>query len=145
MILPDVNVLVYAHREDAARHSEYRAWLQGVWRSPATFAVSDLVLSGCLRVLTHPRVFDPPTPFATALAFIEQIRSRPNAVIVQPGPQHWTIFKEICAAANVTGNLVPDAFLAALAIETGSDLITTDHDFARFPGLRWRHPLSAEH
>ena len=141
MILPDVNVLIYAHREESDRHDEYRQWLESVWSSQANYAVSDLVLSGCLRVLTHRKVFDPPTPAKTAVAFVEQIRSQPNAVVVRPGNQHWQIFTELCQRANATGNLVPDAYLAALALESGSDLITTDRDFARFPGLKWRHPL----
>lgn len=141
MMLLDVNVLVYAHRHDTPKHPEYRQWLEGLLAAPSTFAVSDSVLGGCLRVITHPRVFDPPTPLDQALAFVRQIRSRPNAVVVAPGARHWDIFCELCRDSEATGNLVPDAFLAALAIESGSELITTDRDFARFPGLRWRHPL----
>ena len=141
MILPDVNVLIYAHREDVDRHDEYRNWLESVWRSPSSFAVADMVLSGCVRILTHHRVFKQPTPLDQALGYANQIRSQPNAVSVQPGPGHWALFAELCAGAGVRGNLVPDAYLAALAIESGSELITTDRDFTRFPGLKWRHPL----
>ncbi len=141
MILADVNVLIYAHREESERHTRYRAWLESIWRSPASYAVSELVLSGCLRVLTHHRVFAPPTPIKEALAFIDQVRSQPNAVVVKPGPKHWTIFTDLCRRTKSTGNLVPDSYLAALAIETGSELVTTDRDFARFPELKWRHPL----
>ena len=141
MILPDVNVLIYAHREESERHTEYRAWLESIWRSPASYAVSELVLSGCLRVLTHHRVFTPPTPIKEAVAFVDQVRSQPNAVVVKPGPKHWVIFNDLCQRVNATGNLVPDAYLAALAIETGSELVTTDRDFARFPDLKWSHPL----
>lgn len=141
MILPDVNVLVYAHRPDAGRHEEFRGWLEKVVRGPAAYGMSDLVLSGFVRVVTHPRVFVRPTPLAEALAFVEAVRNRENRVPVTPGPRHWRIFRSLCEKAGVRGNLVPDAWLAALAIESGSDWITTDRDFARFPGLRMRHPL----
>ena len=76
-----------------------------------------------------------------ALAFAEQLRSRPNRIPVAPGLRHWEIFCSLCAEAGVKGNLVPDAYLAAMAIESGCEWITTDRDFSRFKGLRWRHPL----
>lgn len=141
MLLFDVSVLVYAHKEGVDRHTEYRDWLTGVLESPAAYGVSELVLSGFIRVVTHPRVFDPPSPLEDALAFAEVVRSHPTAVRIAPGPRHWEIFRRLCGEAGVRGNLVPDAYLAALAIESGSEWITTDRDYARFPGLRWRHPL----
>ncbi|GIW20575.1 MAG: hypothetical protein KatS3mg065_0871 [Chloroflexota bacterium] len=104
-------------------------------------AVSDLVLSGFVRVVTHPRVFDPPESADAAFAFADAVRAQPAAIRVAPGVRHWSIFTKLCRAAGVRGNLVPDAYLAALAIEIGAELISTDRDFARFPGLRWRHPL----
>lgn len=141
MILLDVNVLVYAHREDAPDHRRYRTWLEGVVNSEAAFGLSDLVLAGFLRVVTHPRIFKTPTPMDRALAFVRVLRERPNCVLLQPGPRHWDIFLHLCQTSGARGNLVADAYLAALAIETGSEWITTDRDYARFPGLRWRHPL----
>ncbi len=141
MLLVDVNVLIYAHREDAADHRDYRKWLESMVRSEESFAVNDLILSGFLRVVTHPRVFDPPTPLKTAMAFAEAMRSQPNSVAVAPGARHWEIFSRLCLAAGAKGNLIPDAYLAALAIESGCEWITTDRDYSRFPGLRWRHPL----
>jgi len=110
--------------------------------SDAAFGVADLVLSGFLRVVTHPRVFTPPTPIGDALEFAEALRAQPNAVAVAPGPRHWGIFTRLCRATGAKGNLVADVYLAALAIESGSDWITTDGDYGRFPGLRWRHPLA---
>jgi toxin-antitoxin system PIN domain toxin len=142
MRLVDVNVLVYAHRLDAARHQEYANWLRGLLAGQEPYGVSDLVLSGFLRVVTNPKVFRQPTPMEAALAFTETVRTQPNCVPVEPGQRHWGIFTGLCRSAGVKGNLVPDAFLAALAIESGSEWITTDRDFSRFPGLRWRHPLS---
>jgi hypothetical protein len=141
VIVADVNVLVYAFREDAQRHAEYRDWLAtraGVYEP---FGVSELVLSGVVRILTHPRIFLPATPIDKALAFVEAVRSQPNCVLLQPGPRHWEIFTRLCMHANAKGNLVADAYHAALAIEHGCEWITTDRDFARFKGLRWRHPL----
>ena len=141
MILLDVNVLVYAHRRDAARHEEYRAWLERTLTAAQPYGLSDLVLSGFIRVVTHPRVFRDPTPVAEALAFVDAVRDRSNGVRVEPGPRHWDIFRELCRRAEARGNLVPDAYLAAMAIESGAEWITTDGDFRRFAGLQARHPL----
>jgi hypothetical protein len=141
MILMDVNVLVYAHREDTPDHSVFRTWLEDLINSPAAFGISDLVLSGFVRVVTHPRVFDPPSTLESALDFVEEIRSSPNCIVLAPGPRHWEIFADLCRAVGAKGNLVPDAYLAALALETGSTWVTTDRDYSRFPGLRRQHPL----
>ena len=134
-------MLVYAHRRDADRHDEYRAWLEDVVASDQQFGVSELVLSGFLRIVTHPKVFKSPTPLAQATAFCEALRSQPNAAVLAPGARHWPIFTSLCAEVGARGNLIPDAYLAALAIETGSEWITTDGDYRRFPGLTLRHPL----
>lgn len=141
MILTDVNVLIYAFREVAPGHERYREWLHEQINGPEAFGLSELVLSGALRILTHPRVFSPPTPTGSALEFLDALRAAPNGVLVQPGARHWEIFTRLCVSGNAKGNLVADAYLAALAIEHGCEWITTDRDFARFPGLRWRHPL----
>lgn len=137
MILPDVNVLVHAYREDSPRHVSARAWLEELVHSDRAFAVSELVLSGFLRVVTHPRVFAPPTPLEQALEFAEALRSQPNCVVVAPGERHWPIFTRLCRAGDARGNLVPDAYLAALAVESGSKLVSTDRDFARLEDLQW--------
>lgn len=141
MILVDVNVLVYAHRRDAPGHRAYLRWWEDCAGSDRSFGMADLVLSGFLRVVTHPRIFNPPSPLEAALRFVSEVRGRPNCVEMKPGPRHWEIFVKLCRAANARGNLIPDAYLAALAIEWGSEWITTDRGYARFPGLRWRHPL----
>lgn len=141
MFLVDVNVLVYAHRADAPGHEQHRAWLSELIQSDATYGMSDLVLSGFLRIVTHPRVFRDPTPLETALAFATEVRDRPNCIAVSPGERHWDIFTRLCRAVGARGGLIPDAYLAALAIESGAEWVTTDRDYARFPGLRWRHPL----
>jgi hypothetical protein len=141
VLLIDVNVFVYAHRQDAEDHSKYKAWLDRVVAADVAFGLSELVLSGFVRIVTHPSIYRDPTPLATALAFVNGIRDRDNCVLVQPGPRHWDIFCRLLLGTRGRGNLVPDAYLAALAIESGSEWITTDGDYARFPGLNYRHPL----
>lgn len=140
MLLPDVNVLVAAFRDDAPHHRECRAWLEAVVTGDESYAVADIVLSGFARVVTHPRVFTLPTPVEEALSFANVVREQPHCVTVSPGPRHWGIFQELCHGAQARGNLIPDAFLAALAIESGCELVTLDRDFSRFAGLRWRTP-----
>lgn len=142
MVLPDVNVLIYAHRSDMAEHDVYAAWLSEVADGPKAFACSDLILSAVVRIVTNPRVYATPTPLQDALAFCANVRTRPQCVMVSPGPRHWAIFEHLCLASRARGKLVADAWHAALAIEHGCDFITADADFARFPGLRWRHPLA---
>jgi toxin-antitoxin system PIN domain toxin len=124
-------------------HGAYREWLESAIDTDEAFGVSELVLSGFVRIVTHPRVFSSPEPVESALAFANAVRAAPNAVPVAPGHRHWSIFDRLCRESDARGNLVPDAYLAALAIESGSEWITTDRDYARFLGLRWRHPLAA--
>jgi toxin-antitoxin system PIN domain toxin len=142
MILPDANVLVYAHREDAPGHRDYRAWLEALVHGPNAYGMSDLVLRGFIRLVTHPRIFQNPTPLDRALEFADAMRSPPHRVGIAPGPRHWAIFESLVRASASRGSLAADAYMAALAIESGCEWITTDRDFARFPGLRWRHPLA---
>lgn len=141
MLLPDVNVLIYAFRPEEPRRAEYLAWLEGLVGGEQAYGMSDIVLSGFLRVVTHPRAFQDPSRVQDALAFAGRLRDQPHCVPVAPGPRHWDIFRSLCERVQAKGNLVADAFLAALAIESGCEWITTDRGYARFPGLRWRHPL----
>ena len=138
-----MNVLVYAFHEGSPDHGSYRNWLQSTVASDAPFGLSDIVLSGFVRIATHPRIFSPPASVAEALDFTAALLEQPNAVMVAAGQRHWSIFDRLCRESGARGNLVADAYLAALAIESGSEWITTDRDFSRFPGLRWRHPLKA--
>ena len=132
MVLPDVNVLVYAHREDTAHHAGCRNWVEKVINGHESYGLSELVLSGFVRVATHAKVFTKPSTLSEALAFTEQLRGRANCVPVAPGLRHWEIFRALCLGAEAKGNLVPDAYFAALAIEAGCEWITTDRDF---PGV----------
>lgn len=105
---------------------------------------SELVLSSCLRIITHPKIFREPTPLAIALEFVDDFRSRSEVNLLGPGPDHWHIFTNLCRDGDARGNLVPDAYHAALALEFGCLWISLDRGFARFPGLRWQHPFDKE-
>lgn len=139
-MLVDVNVLVGAMRSDAPRHVVMREALEALRASPEPFALCDPVLSGALRVLTHPRIFAPPTPIAAALRFVQVLRGTPNALMLMPGPRHWEIFVDLLESVPAAGNLVSDAWIGALAIEHGCEVLSDDADFARLPGVRWRRP-----
>lgn len=142
MLLIDGNVLVYAFREDSPDHPSYRRWLTDLIGSEIPFGVPQVVLSGFLRITTHPGIFKPPSPLTEALSFAEAIRSQPGFTPIVPGPRHWEIFTRLCRDREATGNLIPDAFLAAMVIEAEGEWVSTDRGFSRFAGLRWRHPLS---
>ncbi|MDV3128736.1 type II toxin-antitoxin system VapC family toxin [Mycobacterium sp. 21AC1] len=141
MLLVDVNVLIYAIREDSVDHSRYRDWITDGLSGDEPVGISELVLSGVIRLLTNHRVFQQPSSTAQALEACRAIRSAPSAVPLRPGPRHWAIFDSLCGDVGAKGNTVPDAYHAALAIENGATWITTDRSFARFPGLRWRLPF----
>lgn len=141
MILPDVNVLIYAFRSDSSRHSEYKEWLENAVDGSEAYGISPQVLASFLRICTHPRIFLRPSELETALAFCRALLERPNATVITPQERHWDIFEALCRDSKATGNVLQDAWFAALAIETGCEWITTDRDFARFDDLRWRVPL----
>lgn len=140
MILPDVNVLIYAFRTDAPHHALCNPWLTGVVGGDARFGVSPLALSALVRITTTPRIYEVPSSLAEAFTFCDYLVSQPNCRIVEPGERHWEIFKKICIETDTKSRRVTDAWFAALAIEQGCEWITLDRDFARFPGLRWRAP-----
>jgi toxin-antitoxin system PIN domain toxin len=141
MILFDVNVLVNATNVRAVDHQRYRDWFEQLLDSDAAFGASDLVLNGYLRIVTNRKILPLPLSLDEAIGITEKIRDRQNCVAVNPGPRHWGIFVSLLKRANARGNLVPDAYFAALAIESGCEWVSSDRDYARFPGLRWRHPL----
>jgi hypothetical protein len=141
VIAPDVNVLLYALREESERHARYRRWLQVALHGSERVALFEPVLAAVLRVGTHPAIYRPPTPRAVVEAFVDACLAAPAAVPLRADVGHWHVFRDLCRRADCQGNLVQDAYLAALAIEHEAVFVTTDRDFARFPGLRWRHPL----
>jgi len=136
----DVNVVVAAHRDDHPAFAEVRPWFDAILEGDVPFGVPDLVWASFVRIATHRRIFEVPTPLADAFAFVAAVRAQPHHVGVAPGPGHFDLFTRLCGDGDVTGDLVPDAYLAALAVELGAELISLDRDFARFPGLRWHRP-----
>lgn len=141
MILPDVNVLVYAFRPDSARHADYRAWLQRVVDGPNAYGMSPQVLASVLRICTHPKIYRQPSTVAETLTFCAALLAPAHATVIQPRERHWSIFADLCASAGASGNLVQDAWFAALAIEHGCQWISTDADYHRFPNLRSQRPF----
>jgi toxin-antitoxin system PIN domain toxin len=141
VILPDVNILVHAFRSDSSDHESCRSWLDGVVNGDARYGMAPQVLSGVIRITTHPKVFSMPSRLDEVLRFCDILLMQSHCVVIQPGEQHWDLFKRLCTEADARGNLVPDAWFAALAIESGCEWITLDHDYARFPGLQWSLPV----
>lgn len=142
MLLPDVNVLIYAHFEDSTPdHPEYADWLTRLATGPEPFALSVLVLAGFIRIATNPRIFERPSTIDTAFSFVSSLVERPTARLVGPGPDHFVILEQLCRESGATGKLVADAQHAAVAIEHGCTMVSADADFSRFQALRWQHPL----
>ena len=141
MPMPDVNVLVYAHREDEAWHEPYATWLKQVIDGPEPFALSVLVAVGFLRIVTSGRIYEDPTPLPAALAAMEQLVAHPRCRLATPGTTHLGDVIRLCRAVGATSKLVSDAQHAALAIAEGATWVSRDRDFARFEGhgLRWQH------
>lgn len=141
MLMPDVNLLVYAHREDSAGHEAYRAWFEALVGGPEPFALSVLVAAAFLRLVTNPRLFPQPTPMPFALGAVESLAARSTCHLLGPGPRHWELLSRLCRESGVKGADVSDAQHAALAMEHGCTWVTRDGDFAAFQphGLRWRH------
>ena len=143
MILPDVNVLIYAFRRDMAQHAICRPWLERIVLSDTRFGVSPLVLAAVVRITTNPRVFRTPSSIDEAFAFCDNLLSQPHCQSVDSGERHFDIFRRLCIETETRGSRVTDAWFAALAIEWGCDWITLDRDYARFPGLTWHAPEGA--
>ena len=121
-------------------HARCRDWLLAAYAGEEAFGICPPVLIGLVRILTHPRVFRPADSHDQAFAFVRSLVGHPNALLLNPGRDHLSLFEGLCRPADAQGDRVTDAYLAALAIETGAVLVSADRDFARFPGLRWRQP-----
>lgn len=140
MTLCDVNILVYAYRDDSLEHQFYREWLSEFLNSHTSFAISDVIFSGFLRIATHSKIFKTPSSFEQAKEFVDVLRSHPGAVPILPNENHWEIFIKLCRKIEAGGNLIPDAYIAALAMGSGCSLATADRDFKRFKGLKVVYP-----
>lgn len=143
MIFPDINLLVYAHNIHARQHEMARDWWNACLSGNTGVALAWVVILGFIRVTTHPKVFPNPMTAEGALGRVAEWLSLPHVQLIQPGPSHFLHLQRLMSNVGSAGNLTTDAHLAALAIERGLVVQTTDADFARFSGLKWRNPLAA--
>lgn len=137
MLLPDVNVLLAGFRTDHVHHRPARAFLETARSQPATLAISDVALTSLVRLATNPRVFVQPDTVDAVLDYVDALLE-PPAEVITAGVGHWPRFAGLCRELSLRGNLVPDGYLAALALEQRAELVTFDRGFGRYPRLRWR-------
>ncbi|MBI4858916.1 MAG: PIN domain-containing protein [Candidatus Riflebacteria bacterium] len=141
MILCDVNVLLHAMIAHSPHHHLCRSEIERARRCPDDFAVSDIVLAAVVRIGTNPRVYAPPPAPEAVFDFVDALRTQPGIHHVEPGNRHWAIFEDLVTTTGIRGPDTTDAYLAALAIESGCEWWTTDRGFERFAGLHWRYLL----
>ena len=140
----DVNILIYAFREESPRHIEYQSWLDKARRGREIVAVPDIAASAMLRITTNARIFQQPSTILESVAFLDALFASPAIRRIRAGDAHWQHFIELCNEIDARANDVPDAFLGAYALENNATWVSADHGFARFKQLRWRHPLTRE-
>ncbi len=141
MILVDANILLYAEDKLSPRHEAARSWWDTQLSGASPVCLCWTVLGAFIRISTNPRVYEHPLSLDQASARVQSWLDQPCIRIVQPTQQHWAVFKKMLLGGQAIANLVTDAHLAALSMEHGCDLISTDSDFSRFPGIHWRNPL----
>lgn len=144
MILVDANLLLYAYHPRADQHAKSKAWLETALSGPDLVRFAWLTLWAFLRIATHPRVFERPLSTSEAEKAISSWLAQPVAGNLEPGERHWDILRGLVDDGQAVGPLVMDAVLAAIALEHGATVCTTDRDFSRFPGIKWTNPLEAE-
>ena len=142
MILIDANLLLYAYHPRAEQHQASRAWLEATLAGSEAVRLAWLTLWAFLRISTNPRVFELPLTAVEAQAAVSAWLARPMLGTLEPGERYWEILRALIDQGQATGPLVMHAALAALAVEHGATLHTTDRDFSRFPGLKWRNPIA---
>lgn len=141
MIIPDANILLYAYNADASEHLRAAAWLEGLLSGPETVGLAWATLWAFLRLSTNARIFSNPKDVLEAFGIVKSWLQQPDVMIVQPGERHLELLQELVTKHKAAGPLLSDAALAALTIENGAVLASSDQDFRRFPGLRWVDPL----
>lgn len=137
MLIPDVNVIVAAFRPDHPHHQPALEFLEAARTGSETLGLSDFALASTVRLLTSARVFVNPDTTSAVLQFTDSLL-QPPAQLVQPGSTHWQRFHDLCASMSLRANTIPDAYLAAIALEQAATLVTFDRGFVRYSGLRWR-------
>jgi toxin-antitoxin system PIN domain toxin len=143
VILVDANLLLYAYNPSFDRHQEAREWLEGVLSRSDPVCLAWATILAFLRIATNPRAFEYPLSIEEAILIVSDWLELPTVTILEPGNRHWAVLTELLSQTQVRGSTVMDAHLAALAIEHGAVLCTSDRDFARFPNLRMLNPLEA--
>jgi uncharacterized protein len=143
VIIPDINLLVYAYHSDDPRHPSARRWWEDLLNQPEPVGLSWVVIGGFIRLMTHPRVLREPMAVERATRQVRTWLERPAVVVLAPGRRFPGLFLGYLDALGTGGNLTTDAHLAALAVEHQAELNTCDTDFSRFAGLRWRNPLGS--
>lgn len=141
MILPDINLLIYAHNEAAPYHEQARSWFENLLNARDPIALPWIVSSGFIRLATHPRVLENPLPVTRAVSIVDEWLVRANVVVIEPGKAFPSLFFGYLKDLGTAGNLTTDATLAALAVEHQAEIHSNDTDFLRFNGLRWSNPL----
>ena len=141
MIIPDINLLVYAHNQDDARYEAARSWLRDLLEGEESIGIPLAVSVGFVRLATNPRVISPPMTSKQAVSIVRSWMQRPNVVALDAGPKHFDHLQECLEAAGRAGRFVTDAHLAALALDHDAEIHSADQDFRTFPGVRWRNPL----
>lgn len=140
MLLLDVNILIHAHRGESPEHPAISSFLHRLCDGPASFGIPETVFLSLVRITTQP-FWKPPSTLDQAIGFCNQLRALDHCLVLHPTDTHWSQFEQLCRRTNAKGKLVADAYLAAFALDRDDEWITIDRDFAKFPGLRWRHPL----
>jgi toxin-antitoxin system PIN domain toxin len=143
VILVDANLLLYAYDASSDHHAAARRWWEACLSRPAPVRLAWSTVVAFVRIGTHLRVFSQPLTLTEACEAVDGWLSRPMVSLLEPGPLHWEILRDLLTGTGAAGNLVTDAHLAALAIEHGAVLMSTDRDFARFPKLGWEDPLAS--
>lgn len=141
MILVDANILLYAEDECGPHHAKACSWWDAQLSGASAVCLCWTVIGAFIRIGTNPRVFERPLSLDQALERVQSWMGQPCARIVQPTERHWTVFQKMLRDGQASANLVTDAHLAALSVEYGCTLMSTDSDFSRFPGIRWKNPL----
>lgn len=142
MIVLDANILLYAYDADSDKHAKARAWVEDVFSDGSPVGLPWQTVSAFMRIVTNPRLTGKRFTSAEAVEIVNQWANQPNIRLLSPGDNHWSFLRQMMLDGHVRGPLVTDAQLAALTIEYGGVLHTTDRDFSRFPGLRWMNPLA---
>jgi toxin-antitoxin system PIN domain toxin len=142
LLLLDVNLLLAAHREDHPDHAPVRQWFDALLAGEESFAVPAMIWASFLRLATNRRIFSVPTPLNEAFEFVEAVVGQPKHLAIRPGGRHLELVKRLCVECDAVGDLVPDAVIAALALEHGAAVATLDRDFARFASVKHLNPLA---